>query len=165
LSFVALHNVAMLVKIAATPSKNEPSIITIADSFHVGHVLLLFLCRKGDSVVSVIIKPIPDSVALRVTGDITTTLAVPYDDDDRFLVGFSDGTLLIGTYNEELECGWTVAREGAGLVRVVAVSHRLNGAPSGSQCRSTMPTSFKLSCQTCCLYSLTWIVGPPNLLD
>ena len=33
-------------------------------------------------------------------------------------LGFSDGTLLIGTYNETLECGWEVAREGAGLLRV-----------------------------------------------
>ena len=69
--------------------------------------------------MSVVIQPVPDSVALLVTGDITTRLTVPYDDDDRFLLGFSDGTLLIGTYNETLECGWEVAREGAGLVRLV----------------------------------------------
>ena len=69
--------------------------------------------------MSVVIQPIPDSVALLVTGDITTRLTVPFDDADRFLLGFSDGTLLVGTYNEKLECGWEVVREGAGLVRVV----------------------------------------------
>ena len=41
--------------------------------------------------MSVVIRPVPDSVALLVTGDITTRLTVPYDDDDRFLLGFSDG--------------------------------------------------------------------------
>jgi phage baseplate assembly protein gpV len=69
--------------------------------------------------MSVMVHPMPDSVSLRVTGDITTTLTVPYDDDDRFLLGFSDGTLLIGTYDEDLECGWQVARNGAGFVRVI----------------------------------------------
>ncbi|MDB5714311.1 MAG: hypothetical protein JWO15_1708 [Sphingomonadales bacterium] len=89
----------MLCKIAAIPSRNEPSNITIADSYRVGHVPLLFLCRKGDSAMSVMVHPMPDSVSLRVTGDITTTLTVPFYDDDRFLLGFSDGTLLIGTYD------------------------------------------------------------------
>jgi hypothetical protein len=70
--------------------------------------------------MSVIVEPIPGSVTLRVTGDIETVLTVPYDDDDRFLLGFSDGTLMMGSYNENLECDWEVAKDGAGLVRIVA---------------------------------------------
>lgn len=69
--------------------------------------------------MSVTVEAIPDSVRLLVRGDIETTLTVPYDDDDRFLLGFSDGTLLLGTYNDSLECIWEVAREGAGIFRVV----------------------------------------------
>lgn len=67
--------------------------------------------------MSILVRPIPDSVRLRVTGDIETTLTVPYEDDDRFLVGFSDGTLLLGAYDERLNCRWEIAREGAGIVR------------------------------------------------
>lgn len=108
---------ATLVRIAAIPNKNDPSIITIVESFLVLHVLYLFSCRKGDSAMSVMVEAIPESVRLRVTGDIETTLTVPYDDDDRFLLGFSDGTLLQGAYNDRLECIWAVARDGAGIVR------------------------------------------------
>jgi len=89
----------------------------IAESFYFPHVPFLFSCRKGDSVMAVTIEPIPNSVRLRVTGDIKTVLTVPYDDDDRFLLGFSDGTLLLGTYDETLRCSWEVARVGAGIVR------------------------------------------------
>lgn len=67
--------------------------------------------------MGVMIDPIPDSVRLRVTGDIETILLVPYDDDDRFFLGFSDGTLLIGTYDDELRCTFEVATDGAGMVR------------------------------------------------
>lgn len=63
------------------------------------------------------ITPIPDSVRLRVTGDVETVLAVPYDEDERFLVGLSDGTLLMGYYDEAMRCHWEVARDGAGIVR------------------------------------------------
>ncbi|NWK94885.1 hypothetical protein DM806_04220 [Sphingobium lactosutens] len=63
------------------------------------------------------ITPIPDSVRLRVTGDVETVLAVPYDKDERFLVGLSDGTLLMGCYDEAMRCRWEVARDGAGIVR------------------------------------------------
>lgn len=35
----------------------------------------------------VLITPISESVRLRVTGDVETVLAVPYESDDRFLVG------------------------------------------------------------------------------
>lgn len=65
----------------------------------------------------VMVEAIPNSVRLRVTGDIETTLTVPYDADDRFLLGFSDGTLLLGAYNDSLQCIWEVARNGAGIVR------------------------------------------------
>jgi hypothetical protein len=69
--------------------------------------------------VSVTIEPIPDSVRLRISGDIQTTVAVPYEDDERFFVGLSDGTLLIGSYDDELRCKFDVARDGAGIVRLV----------------------------------------------
>ena len=69
--------------------------------------------------MAIMIEPIPGSVRLRSTGDVETVLTVPYDDDDRFLVGFSDGTLLQGIYDTNLRCRWKVAREGAGLVRFV----------------------------------------------
>lgn len=42
---------------------------------------------------------------------------MPYEDDDRFLVGLSDGTLLQGVYDDQLECRWEIARDGAGFVR------------------------------------------------
>lgn len=107
----------MLVRMAATPSKNAPSKMIIAESFHLPHVPPLFFCRKGDSVMAVTIEPLLNSVRLRVTGDVETVLTVPYADDDRFVLGLSDGTLLLGTYDETLECSWEVAREGAGIVR------------------------------------------------
>lgn len=68
----------------------------------------------------VMIVPIPDSVRLRVAGDIKTILTVPYDDDDRFLLCFSDGTLMVGRYNESLQCAWEIAREGTGAVHTMA---------------------------------------------
>ncbi|UXC91103.1 hypothetical protein EGM87_01010 [Sphingobium sp. RSMS] len=103
-------------RIAATPIKNEPSILPIADSFPKSHVLFLFLNRKGDSM-GVRIEPIPNSVRVRISGDVETTLSVPYEDDDRFLVALSDGTLLVGSYDEDLRCKFDVARDGAGIVR------------------------------------------------
>jgi hypothetical protein len=120
------HRVAMLVRMAATPSKNEPSIITIADSFLVRHVPHLFSCRKGDSLMSVTVQPIPDSVRLHITGDVETMLSVPYEDDDRFLLGFSDGTLLVGCYDDRLNCNWEIAREGAGIVQFTSEGVRLD---------------------------------------
>ena len=60
--------------------------------------------------MTVKIEPMPESVRLRVSGDIETTLAVPYEDDDRFLIGLSEGTLLQGAYDDQLECKWEVAR-------------------------------------------------------
>lgn len=53
-----------------------------------------------------------------MTGDLETLLTVPFDDDDRFLLGLSDDTLLLGTYDSELRCTWEVAKEGLGCVRV-----------------------------------------------
>lgn len=69
--------------------------------------------------MSVFIEPIPDTLRLRITGDVDTTLVVPYDEDDRFLLGISDGTLLVGTYDDALRCLFGVARDGAGIVRFV----------------------------------------------
>lgn len=68
--------------------------------------------------MAITIQPIPASTRLQVSGDIETVLQVPFDDDDRFFVGVSDGTLLLGTYDEELHCSWSIAREGAGIVRI-----------------------------------------------
>ncbi|MXO48113.1 hypothetical protein GRI69_07575 [Erythrobacter vulgaris] len=70
--------------------------------------------------MAVTIKPVLGSARLHVSGDLETVLTVPFDDDDRFLLGVSDGTLLLGTYDDELQCTWEVAREGAGSVRVEA---------------------------------------------
>ena len=68
--------------------------------------------------MSVTILPVPSYPRLQVSGDIEAILHVPFDDDDRFLVGVSDGTLLLGTYDEQLRCTWSVAREGAAIVRI-----------------------------------------------
>lgn len=76
--------------------------------------------------MSIMVQPIPESVRLRVSGDIETILTVPYEDDDRFLVGFSDGTLLLGCYDDQLNCRWEVAREGAGLVHFSGAGVRLD---------------------------------------
>ena len=64
------------------------------------------------------IEPIAESCRIRVTGDIETTVSVPFEDDDRFMIGLSDGTLLVGSYDDALRCQFDVARFGAGLVRV-----------------------------------------------
>lgn len=64
------------------------------------------------------IEAIPDSCRLKLSGDVETTVTVPYEDDDRFMVGLSDGTLLIGSYDEALCCHFDVARHGAGFVRI-----------------------------------------------
>lgn len=67
--------------------------------------------------MAITIQPIPASTRLQVSGDIETVLQVPFDDDDRFFVGMSDGTLLLGSYDEDLRCLWSVAREGAAVVQ------------------------------------------------
>lgn len=67
--------------------------------------------------MGVVVEAIPESVRIKVTGDIETVLSVPYEDDDRFLVGLSDGTLLVGSYDDELHCRFEVVRDGAGVVR------------------------------------------------
>lgn len=69
--------------------------------------------------MSIFIEPIPDTLRLKITGDVHTTLVVPYDEDDRFLLGFSDGTLLVGSYDDALRCLFEVARYGAGIIRFV----------------------------------------------
>lgn len=63
------------------------------------------------------IEAIPDSCRLRVSGDIETVVVVPYEDDDRFMIGLSEGTLLVGSYDDALHCRFDVARNGAGFVR------------------------------------------------
>jgi len=68
--------------------------------------------------MSITILPVLGYPRLQVVGDIEAVLHVPFDDDDRFLVGVSDGSLLLGTYDEQLRCAWSVAREGAALVRI-----------------------------------------------
>jgi len=55
--------------------------------------------------------------AVRVSGDVETVLTVPYDEDEQFLMGLSDGTLLMGYYDEGMQCRWEVARDGVGIVR------------------------------------------------
>ncbi|NWK94648.1 hypothetical protein DM806_02980 [Sphingobium lactosutens] len=77
--------------------------------------------------MSVEIQPIPESVRLRVRGDVETTLVVPYEDDDRFLVCLSDGTLLQGLYDDGLACRWEIIRDGAGLVKARGQSIIIDG--------------------------------------
>lgn len=36
--------------------------------------------------MGVMIEPLPDSVRVKVSGDVETILSVPYEDDDRFMV-------------------------------------------------------------------------------
>lgn len=64
------------------------------------------------------IDGIAGSVKMHVTGDLETVLTVPHDEDERFLVALSDGTLLLGTCDENLAYTWSVARNGAGIVHV-----------------------------------------------
>ncbi|WP_017671418.1 hypothetical protein [Blastomonas sp. AAP53] len=68
--------------------------------------------------MSITILPVLGYPRLQVSDDIEAVLHVPFDDDDRFLVGISDGTLLLGTYDEQLRCTWSVVREGAAVVRI-----------------------------------------------
>lgn len=79
----------------------------------------MFPCvGKAILAMGVKIEAIPDSVRVRITGDVETVISVPYDDDDRFRVGLSDGTLLLGSYDDDLRCRFDVARYGAGLVQI-----------------------------------------------
>ena len=68
--------------------------------------------------MSITILPVRGCPRLEMSGDIEAVLQVPFDGDDRFLVGISDGSLLLGTYDEHLRCVWSVAREGAAIVRI-----------------------------------------------
>ncbi|MGQ3177814.1 MAG: hypothetical protein ACT6R2_15665 [Blastomonas fulva] len=68
--------------------------------------------------MSVTILPVREKPYIQVSGDIQAVLQVPFDDDDRFLVGISDGTLLVGTYDEKLRCAWSIVREGAAIMRI-----------------------------------------------
>lgn len=68
--------------------------------------------------MGVTILPVPGYPRLQISGDIEAVLHVPFDDDDRFLVGISDGTLLLGTYDEQLRCTWSVVGEGAAIVHI-----------------------------------------------
>jgi hypothetical protein len=76
--------------------------------------------------MAVLIRPIPQSARLSVTGDIDTVLVVPYEKDERFMVALSEGTLLLGSYNEMLECRWDVARDGAGIVHFTSEGVRID---------------------------------------
>lgn len=63
------------------------------------------------------IEAIPESCRLRVSGDVETVLRVPYDYDERFMIGTSEGTLLVGTIDRSMRCQFDIARDGAGIVR------------------------------------------------
>jgi hypothetical protein len=80
--------------------------------------MFLICSHVGKEILmSVRVEPVPDSVRLKISGDVETVLSVPYEDDDRFMVAFSDGTLLVGSYDDELRVGFEVAREGAAMIR------------------------------------------------
>lgn len=63
------------------------------------------------------IEAIPESCRLRVSGDVETVLRVPFDYDERFMIGTSEGTLLVGTIDRSMRCQFDIARDGAGFVR------------------------------------------------
>lgn len=67
--------------------------------------------------MGVMIEPIAETPRIRVSGDVETVLTVAYESDERFLLGLSDGTLLVGAYDHDLRCRFDVARDGAGFVR------------------------------------------------
>ena len=67
--------------------------------------------------MGVTIEAIPETPRLRVSGDVETVLRVPFEDNDRFMIALSDGTLLVGSYDENLCCRFDVAKDGAGFVR------------------------------------------------
>lgn len=117
-ALIARQRLPRLDRIAAMPSKSDPSMMTIAISFPFQHVLHLFSCRKGDSAVSIQVEAISGTAKLRVTGDIDAHLTVPFDDDDRFLIGLSYGTLVQGIYDDRLICTWSLLTEGAGIVQL-----------------------------------------------
>lgn len=117
-SAITRQSVPKLDIMLAIPSRIDPSIMGIVDSSLNMHVLCLFSCRKGDSEVTITITPIAGTARLQVRGDLETVLPVPFDDDDRFLIGASDGTLLLGTFDEHLNCIWSVAQHGAAIVKI-----------------------------------------------
>ena len=69
--------------------------------------------------MSITITPL-SAERLAVTGDVETTLRVPFDaDEDRFHLAFSDGTLIAGDYDPERgRFHYLVEVEGAGFARV-----------------------------------------------
>ncbi len=81
--------------------------------------------------MAVTLEPIPGSFGLLSTGDIETVLTVPYDDDDRFFVGFSDGTLLQGTYDDNLDVAGRWPKKVQVLFASSAKAWCLNGTLNG----------------------------------
>ncbi len=76
--------------------------------------------------MSIQVEAISGTPKLRITGDIEAFLPVPFDDDDRFLIGLSDGTLMQCIYDERLICTWSVLTEGAGIVQLHSQSFTLD---------------------------------------
>ena len=68
--------------------------------------------------MSIQVEAISGTTKLLVTGDISAHLTVPFDDDDCFLIGLSDGALVQGIYDEKLICTWSLLTEGAGIVQL-----------------------------------------------
>lgn len=78
--------------------------------------------------MSVTIQGVGETEYLRLTGDIDTTLRLPYDveQESRFFLAFSDGTLIEGDFGDEQLLAFRVAQEGAGIVRIEESSLRLD---------------------------------------
>jgi hypothetical protein len=55
--------------------------------------------------VALRIEPAPGGMSMQVTGDIETQLAIPCDGAGRFLLGASDGTLLLHVIKAGLSFG------------------------------------------------------------
>jgi hypothetical protein len=77
-------------------------------------------------------------------------LTVPFDDDDRFLIGLSYGTLVQGIFDEKLFCTLSALIEGAGIVQLHAQGFTLDwkaewiGVSAYSACRCAMQSSEPL---------------------
>lgn len=68
--------------------------------------------------MAVLLRGVPLRERLEVTGDIQTTLKLPFTDYSLFYLSFSDGTLSEGIYEEERVYRFRLHTEGAGITRI-----------------------------------------------
>ena len=68
--------------------------------------------------MAVTLRGVPMRERLDVTGDIQTTLKLPFTDYSLFYLSFSDGTLIEGNYDEERVYRFRLHTEGAGVTTI-----------------------------------------------